>query len=212
MPTNKYFQSGKGMGSREEQNLLQVLVNESIQIVGSDFVYIPRNIVKLDNLFNEDYLSSFTRNYSIEMYIENFSEFEGDGELISKFGLIVSDKLRLVVSKERFGLIMGAEFPSEGDLIYYPTSKALFEIKFIDDKKPIMPLGSRQYFTLICETFKYSNEILDTGSEADIISKVYSNDGATGIGDPFAKNDYIQIKSDVLLNFDESDPFAEKPV
>lgn len=212
MPTNKYFQSGRGIGSREEQDLVQTLVNETIQIAGADFVYIPRNIVKEDSLFNEDYLSTFTRNYSVEMYIENFAQFEGDGELISKFGLTISDKLRLVVSKERFTYIIGRPYPNEGDLIYYPTSKNLFEIKWVDDKNPLMPLGTRHYFTLICESFKYSNELIDTGSEVDLIRTNYFNDGATGIGDPFGRNTFIQEKSDSILNFDENDPFAEKRV
>jgi hypothetical protein len=212
MPTNKYFQAGRGIGSREEQNLLQVLVNESIQIAGADFVYIPRDIVKLDQLYREDYLSKFTRNYTVEMYIENFEGFEGDGELISKFGFTISDKLRLVVSKERFEYIVGLPYPTEGDLVYYPTSRNLFEIKFVDDKSPLVPLGTRQYFTLVCETLKYSNETMDSGSEADEVGVKYNNDGATGIGDPFAKNDPIQELSDAILNFDENDPFAEKRV
>jgi hypothetical protein len=212
MPTNKYFQAGRGIGSREEQNLLQVLVNESIQIGGADFVYIPRKIVKLDQLYREDYLSKFTRNYTVEMYIENYEGFEGDGELISKFGFTVGDRLRLVVSKERFEYVVGLSYPNEGDLIYYPTSKNLFEIKFVNDKTPLVPLGTRQYFTISCENYKYSNETLDTGTEADEVGTRYRNDGATGIGDPFAKNEPIQEISDSFLNFDENDPFAEKRV
>jgi hypothetical protein len=212
MPTNKYFQAGRGIGSREEQNLLQVLVNESIQIAGADFVYIPREIVKLDQLYREDYLSKFTKNYTVEMYITNFEGFEGDGELISKFGFSISDKLRLVVSKERFEYIVGLPYPDEGDLVYYPTSKNIFEVKFVDDKTPLMPLGTRHYFTLVCESYKYSNEYMDTGTEADQIGRKYNNDGATGIGDPFAKNTAIQELSDAILNFDENDPFAERRV
>lgn len=208
MPTNKFFQSGRGIGSTEEQNLLQVLVNESIQIAGCDFVYIPRTIVNIDELYREDYVSKFEKNFIIEMFIENYEAFLGDGALISKFGFTLGDRLRLVVSRERFESIVGKVLPVEGDLILYPTSRSIFEVKYVDDKNPLFPLGARQYFILTCEVFKYSNETIDTGTEADEVQQTYANDGATGIGDPFAKNDQIQIKSDILLDFTESNPFG----
>ncbi len=194
MPTNKFFQSGRGIGSAEEQNLLQVLVNESIQIAGCDFVYLPRTIVNVDELYREDYISKFERNFVIEMFIENYEAFLGDGALISKFGFTLGDRLRLIVSRERFESIVGKVLPVEGDLIMYPTGRSLFEIKYVDDKNPLFPLGARQYFILTCEVFKYSNETIDTGTEADEVNVTYNNDGATGIGDPFAKNDKIQTK------------------
>ncbi len=208
MPTNKYFQSGRGIGSREEQDLLQVLVNETIQIGGADFVYLPRTIVKLDELFKEDYISKFTKSHLIEMYIVNYEAFEGDGALISKFGFSMGDRLTLVVSRERFQYIIGKSLPIEGDLVLYPNSKTLFEIKFIDDKNPLYPLGSRQFFTLTCEAFKYSNETVDTGTEADEVMDAFGNDGATGIMDSFAKNTEIQEISNSIINFSESNPFG----
>lgn len=208
MPTNKYFQSGRGIGSQEEQNLLQVLTNECIQIGGADFIYLPRTIVKLDELYREDYLSKFEKNYVIEMYIQNYEAFEGDGALISKFGFNLGDRLTLVVSRERFESIVGKVLPVEGDLILYPTSRSLFEVKYVDDKNPLFPLGTRQFFTLTCEVFKYSNETIDTGTEADEVQDKFSNDGATGIMDPFAKNTNIQNISSTIIDFTESNPFG----
>ena len=202
-----------GIGDRNEQNLLQQLNNELIQMVGLDFAYIPRNIVKLDQLYREDYLSSFTKNYVIEMFLENYDEFFGNGELIGKFGYQVEDQVRLVVSKERYFLITGRELPVEGDLVYLPLSGHLFEIKFVDDKKPIYPLGSRYYFTLVCEQFKYSHETFDTGTEADLIATQYLNDGATGMGatgplDPYTKNTEIRDIATPILDFSERNPFS----
>lgn len=208
MPTNKYFQSGRGIGSQEEQNLLQVLTNECIQIGGADFLYLPRTIVKLDELYREDYISKFEKNYVIEMYIQNYEAFEGDGALISKFGFNLGDRLTLVVSRERFESIVGKVLPVEGDLILYPTSRSLFEVKYVDDKNPLFPLGTRQFFTLTCEVFKYSNETIDTGTEADEVQDKFGNDGATGIMDPFAKNTNIQNISSTIIDFTESNPFG----
>lgn len=209
MPTNKFFQSGRGIGSTEEQNLLQVLVNESIQIAGCDFVYIQRSIVKLDELYREDYISKFVNAFTIEMYIENYDAFLGDGALISKFGFSLGDRLRLIVSRERFTSITGKALPVEGDLVMFPTTRSLFEIKYVDDKTPLYPLGNRQYFVITCEVFTYSNETINTGSEADEVQIAYGNDGATGIADPYAKNKAIQDKSNIVIDFTESNPFSQ---
>lgn len=209
MPTNKYFQSGRGIGSSSEQNLLQQIANEAIQMAGADFVYIPRDLVKLDELFHEDTLSSFTKNFTIEMLIENYDAFFGIGPQITNFGFQLNYQLRLICSREKFNQYIGKSIPTEGDLIYYPTSKSLFEIKFIEDKNPLYPLGSRQYFVLACETFKYSNENIEIGEDGvDSIKKDYVNNGATGIGDPFAKNTEIQNLSNNVEDWSETNPFG----
>lgn len=207
MPTNHYFQAGRGIGSKSEQDLLQQLTNECIKIVGADFVYLPRTIVNLDQLFKEDTLSTFNRNNKIEMYIENYDAFFGIGPQITNFGFQLNYQLRLICSREKFLQYTGKVLPVEGDLIYYPTSNSLFEIKFIEDKNPLYPLGSRQYFVLACETYKYSSEKMDTGSGADEVTDLYS--GASGIiKDPFAKNTQIQDIANDTVNFDETNPFG----
>ena len=204
---NKFFQGGKGIGSKEEQNLLQSLVNEVIQIGGCDFLYLPRSIVKLDQLFREDYLSEFTKKYTIEMFVDNFQGFEGDGELIGQFGFSYSPKLRLIVSQERFEMVTDQSYPKEGDLLYYATSDALFELKHVDDDIPFFPLGTRQTFTLTCEAFKYSNEVINTGTDADSVAIDYGNDGVT-IKDPFANNTVIKDTGYGVIDFSESNPFG----
>ena len=208
--TNKYFQSGRGIGSVSEQDLLQKLVNEAVGIVGAEFVYIPRNLVKLDDLYHEDTLSSFTKNFTVPCYIENYDAFFGIGPQITNFGFQLNYQLRLICSREVFSATIGLTVPVEGDLIYYPTSNGLFEIKFIEDKNPLYPLGSRQYFVMACETFKYSNEILDSGQpNVDTVGKDYANDGATGIMDPFAKNQQIENIANGVVDFTENNPFGK---
>jgi len=208
MATNHFFQHGLGIGDKSEQNLYQELVNEIIQIAGADFTYIPRELVSLDELYREDTLARFSRNFNIEMYIENYEQFLGNGAEISKFGFQLGDELRLIVSRERFMTVVEKALPVEGDLIFYPTSRSLFEIKYVDDKAPLFPLGSRQYFVITCRVFTYSNEEMNTGTEADEVQTQFSNDGTT-INDPFAKNTEIETKADEILDFTEANPFGE---
>ena len=211
MPTRSYFQSGSGIGSPAEQNLVQQLVNEAIESYGIDMVFIPRNIVKLDDLFHEDTLSSFTKNFTIEMFVENYDAYQGIGPQITNFGFQLNYQLRLIVSREKFAQYIGDNLPVEGDLIYNPVTKAIFEIKFIEDKNPLFPLGSRQYFVLSCEVFKYSNEDIDTGTNADTVQDKFANNGAlgaSGILDPFAKNQYIEDAAEGIINNVEANPFG----
>ena len=211
MPTRSYFQSGLGIGTISEQNLLQQLTNEAIESYGLDMTYIPRNLVKLDNLFHEDTLSSFTKNYTIEMWCENYDAYQGIGPQITNFGFQLNYQLRLIVSRDKFAKYIGANLPIEGDLIYNPVTKGMFEIKFIEDKNPLFPLGSRQYFVLSCEVFKYSDEDINTGTNADTVQSKFANNGAlgaSGILDPFAKNQYIEDVAEGIINNVEANPFG----
>lgn len=179
-----------------------------IQISGADFAYLPRETVNLDNLFHEDALVKFTSNYLIEMYIDSFQDFEGIGDQITRFGLEVNDQFRLICSRERFLQVTERILPTEGDLLYYPVSKHLFEIKYVNDKSPLYALTSRFYFSLDCEVFKYSNEELDTGTDADQPYKEWYNDGST-IPDTYDRNTDLETLGDGVLDFTETNPFGE---
>jgi hypothetical protein len=154
----------------DETNLIDDLTIESIQIYGHDMVYIPRVTVDRDTLFGEDILSKFTEANTIEMYIDTVDGFQGEGDFISKFGLEIRDSIDLVVSKKRFEEVLGHDEnitrPREGDLIYFPLSKGLFEIKFVEHENPFYQLGRLYVYKLSCELFVYSQEEIDTGYDA----------------------------------------------
>lgn len=164
MATNSYFRPQKG-----EQRVIEDLVVESIKIHGHDFVYIPRTLVKEDELFGEDVLSTFNRGVGIEMYIDSVDGFEGDGDFISKFGLELRDSIKLSVSKKRFVQEVttlegySIQNPREGDLVFFPLTKGLFEIKHVEHENPFYQLGKLYVFNLSCELFQYGQEDIDTG-------------------------------------------------
>lgn len=211
MPVNPYFQAGRGIGSRNEQRFLQDLVNETIQIAGADFVYIPRELVNKDEVFHEDTISKFSRYYSIEMYIENYQEAEGEGEMITKFGFSAGFQLRLTVSVDRFALLPlpdNRTVPKEGDLIYYPTTKQMYEIRWINDTNTIYPLGSRQVFQLYVELYRYSHEDIQTGvPEMDEVVERYRPTDSMTVKDPFGKNTTIDSKKPSVVDTSESPLF-----
>ncbi len=166
MPTNLYFNN---VTSNTEQDLINDLTSEVIQIHGIDVFYIPRVIVKEDLLLGEDVLSKFGSTgkvYEIEMYLKGTEGFGGEGDLVSKFGLDVRDEVIFTVHKDRFNLATDMAKPLEGDLVFLPMSKGLFEIKFVEHEQPFYQAGKNYSFDITCELFQYSEEQLDTGITA----------------------------------------------
>jgi hypothetical protein len=166
MTTNVYFSKG----TPNEQHLYEDLAIEAIQIYGHDVFYIPRTLVNKDELFGEDALSRFDDAYGIEMWMETQEGYEGEKELVSRFGLEIRDETTFVVSRRRWdntvsndaNLIVSSR-PDEGDLVYMPTVKKLFEISFVDHDDPFYQVDNLPVYKLYCRTFEYSSEVLDTG-------------------------------------------------
>ena len=90
---------------------------------------------------NEVY-SYILSEYSIECFIENVEGFEGDGNLLSKFGLEIRDQGNFVIPAKRWDHVVGMNLasdlghqslskPGEGDLIYMPMTDRIFEIKYV---------------------------------------------------------------------------------
>jgi hypothetical protein len=164
--TNVYFSHG----TRNEQYLVEDLIIESLRIYGNEIMYIPRKLVSKDDILGEDRLSEFKAAFPIEMYFENVDNFAGQGAFIQKFGLMMEQSATLVVARRRwdqligrFGITTIPNRPCEGDLIYFPLSKGLFEIKFVTHQDPFYQLGKLYVYKLQVELFQYSSERIDTG-------------------------------------------------
>ena len=169
-PLNVYFSNG----TRNEQNLLEDLIIESLSIKGIEFVYIPRTLVSKDEILGEDRLSTFKDAFPIEMYFKNVDHFEGSGSFIQKFGLMIDQSATLTVSRRRWEQLIGRygktiipERPCEGDLLYFPLTKALFEIKFVNHQNPFYQLNRLYVMDLEIQLFRYSSEEIATG-DSDI--------------------------------------------
>ena len=178
MATNNYF---KNFNSFPQQELLNSLTREVIQMSGIDVLYLVRTSVKIDDILNEDVLSRFESAVEIEMYINTPEGFGGAGDIATKFGLDVQDELNMIVNKERFFKETGLAAPREGDLIYFPLDRNLFEIRFVEDEKPFYPLGKNTVYELTCEKFVYSQEefvLPDDGSGTKEIFDKYERKNA----------------------------------
>jgi Virus neck protein len=177
MPTTSFFFNNQNFTS--EQRLLDNLTVEMIKIYGVDVIYCPRTTPNIDKLFLEDPTSEFNNAIHIEMYIKNYEGWQGEGDMMSKFGITMADQITFCVSRTRFQEDIGSQYsiirPREGDLIFFPIPNAIFEVKFVEHEAAFYQTGSLQFFELKCERFNYSDETLDTGiQEIDVIEPKYS--------------------------------------
>jgi len=236
MALNPYFTSEhQTQGSTNEQTLYEELVEECIQIWGQEFYYIPRVLVATDSILGEDRLSKFKKAYSIEMYVETPTGFMGQGEFVSKFGLYIEQSIQLAVSRKRWRELIGRfngtilqERPAEGDLVYYPTMKRLFEIKFVEKETNFYQIGSLPTWKMTVELFQYSSERIDTGIPTiDAFETLKTFDeshpqfnGESGysghststldadVPDNFGDNTKFKTEAQTII-FEEENPFGE---
>lgn len=155
---------------RSEMELYEDLVIEALQIYGQDVYYLPRDLVNYDTVFGADPESSFNSAYKIEMYIENVEGFDGEGDLFTRFGVEIRDEATFIVSRRRWDAQVArydnellAERPVEGDVIYLPLTKKMFQIMHVEHEQPFYQIEDIPTYKLRCQLFEYTGEDMDTG-------------------------------------------------
>lgn len=161
---NPYFDTESNYG---EQDLFEDLAIEVIQMRGIDMMYLPRTLNHYDKLLVEDDQSSYTLAIPLAVYIKSYDSFGGDKDFFSKFGYEVRDQIIFSFAKriweEEVGILTGKPRPDTGDVMYFPLSQKLYQIKSVDYKPEFYELGSTPWYDVTCELFEFSNELVQTG-------------------------------------------------
>ena len=221
MATNIYFNN---FTYKNEQLLQEDLIIESIRQYGVNAYYIPRLLIKRDNIFREPQVEKFSDNFELEVYVENITGFSGDGEFFSKFGIQSTDQIVFSIAQRTYfnevGIrLTGSEFyvsnrkdmPSEGDLIWIPMFGVAYQVQFVDHKAIFFQLGNLPTYKLTCQVFEYSNQIFDTGlTDLDAkYNELYSGNSVANtdieLVDIQAMNTVIETESDAVVFFTDSD-------
>jgi len=171
MPTSPYFPTYYS-GHSGEQGLVQDLVDEQIKLFGTDIYYIPR-IVLQDSTLDEVRYSKYQEQFQIEMILQNVMGFGDNAEFISKFGLRITDEIIFRVSTRRWDEEVAEHSPSltvtsrpnEGDLLYFPLTKDIYEIKFVGKEEPFFQFGKIQFYAITAEIYEIGSDDFDTGVE-----------------------------------------------
>ena len=244
MPTNKFFNQYAFYG---EQNLLDALVVESIKINGIDCTYILRDEKDYQKLYATSDVDIYSDNYLIECYLEDVMGYQGQGELFNKFigGSDIHDQITLAIAKRSFEIEIGSRTnrirPTEGDIIFFPFNKRVFQIKFVDKFENFFQFGVTNYWwKCTLELFEYSNEIFNTGipeidslqvnastnlydfalKDTDGVPLIHENGDVWVIDNykitnqvPLADNDEVQLKANLTVqHISETDPFEDANV
>ena len=182
MPTSPYFPTYY-QGHSGEQNLVQDLVDEQIKLFGSDVYYIPR-IVLQDSTLDEVRYSKYQEQFQIEMLLQNVTGFGDNAEFISKFGLRITDEIIFRVSTRRWDEEVAEHSPNltvtsrpnEGDLLYFPLTQDIYEIKFVGKEEPFFQFGKIQFYAITAEIYELGSDDFDTGiEEIDDIETTFAN-------------------------------------
>lgn len=160
-------------GSKSEQGLIQDLINEQLKMYGVEVHYLPRQYITENTVIREVIESEFNNAYPIEAYVESYDGYSDNPTILSKFGIQALNEITLTISRERFSNYISpliksqpniklSTRPKEGDLVYFPLGKRLFEIKYVEHEKPFYQLQGLYTYQLRCELFRYEDEIVDT--------------------------------------------------
>ena len=182
MPTSPYFPTYY-QGHSGEQGLVQDLVDEQIKLFGSDVYYIPK-IVLQDSTLDEVRYTKYQEQFQIEMLLQNVTGFGDNAEFISKFGLRITDEILFRVSTRRWdeevaehnpNLTIDSR-PNEGDLLYFPITQDIYEIKFVGKEEPFYQFGKIQFYAITAELYEVGQDDFDTGvAEIDAVEQLFDN-------------------------------------
>jgi len=238
MATNFYFNN---FGASNEQTLIEDLIIESIKMYGLDMYYIPRTENSISDVFRDVQYSTFDNPIFVEMYIQNVDGFQGDGEFLSKFGVEVRDQITFTMSQRIFNQEVGRytseSRPTEGDIIWFPLTSSLYQIKYVNKKAIFYQLGALQTYDIVCELYEGNSDIFNTGipgiddtynalSLTDNSYVLLAENGdtlTTEYGESILNENYsldtidVQADNDVydlgtnidFIDFTEIDPFSE---
>ena len=138
--------------STNELQIIQSMVTENIQANGITVRYMPRNTGLYDEVWNESPESQFDKGLQMDMILDSAMGFEGEGDLMSQYGIEFREEVMLSLSITRFETLYGEYLlnnpnykrtrPLEGDLIVIPFG--------------ISSLNNNQYFPKFFEITKVS--------------------------------------------------------
>lgn len=125
--------------STNEQRLVQNMIRESININGITVRYMPRQSEYTDHVWNERPESVFDRGLQMDMLLVAAAGFEGEGDVMTQFGIEFREEVVLSMAIPRFEelytryqnklasdkvTLYKRNRPLEGDLIVIPFGRS----------------------------------------------------------------------------------------
>jgi hypothetical protein len=187
-----------------ERKLYNDCQDEVCEMFGLKMKYFPKRLRNSDLILGEAPDSFFDEVYCIHFYLENYEAFGGQGNLFQKFGFDATDQLVLVIQQDRFINEVG-EPPEIDDLVFFEHENKLFEVYHVEPDNPFYLLGKSMGYKLLCRSYEYSAEMMDTG--IDEVDDLYDD---ANIEVPNVNDENQEILDDVstIIDNSEESPFG----
>ena len=178
----------------------------------------------LQNLSEATFVVSKTKfqEKTKQIQLESDTDSPQSGSIELESGTVTDSTISYILNETD---ATDADRPFEGDAIYHPTLKKLFQINFVDHDDPFNQLDTNPVYKMRCRLFDYSSDELSTGiTEIDAIADDLSISNSdfqftlerpTIIGDPISlTNSDIELSNDITLDQtqinEDPDSFGER--
>ena len=164
----------------------------------------------LQNLSEATFVVSKTKfqEKTKQIQLESDTDSPQSGSIELESGTVTDSTISYILNETD---ATDADRPFEGDAIYHPTLKKLFQINFVDHDDPFNQLDSNPVYKMRCRLFDYSSDEFSTGiTEIDAIADDLSISNSdfqftlerpTIIGDPISlTNSDIELSNDITLD------------
>ena len=164
----------------------------------------------LQNLSEATFVVSKTKfqEKTKQIQLESDTDSPQSGSIQLESGTVTDSTISYILNETD---ATDADRPFEGDAIYHPTLKKLFQINFVDHDDPFNQLDTNPVYKMRCRLFDYSSDELSTGiTEIDAIADdlsisnsdfQFTLERSSIIGDPISLDfSDIELSNDITLD------------
>ena len=190
--------------------IVQDMVEEVVEVVGFPAKYLPRKYGSaIDPIFGEDPSSKFDTVWTFNVLIDDYQEYGDVGDFYGKFGVQVTDEMKVSFTKKDFAeqtVATDDDIPIAGDLLYFSDAEALFEVTFVGHDSSFYPSpeGPQYIWTLTLKPWEYGGEDIDV---ADAEITAVETEIQAAVDAELATPDWDTMDDDIL-DLSEMNPFG----
>jgi hypothetical protein len=210
------FNDSYDLGAAGEANTYNQIYAETCFLYGSDVVFLPRTVNNPEPVFGEYLASTIESGFPMRLLVEDVTNWQGGGDIYSKFGLQVTDETTFNCPKIVFEnyqpdpLVPAIQmYPKQGDLIYYVKGKKLFEILHVEDETQpgFYVFGNRNSYQIKCKAYTFDH--MEIAVDDSIPTEISSLGGLADQDDTHFNEEIINtIVAESILDSSEVDPIT----
>lgn len=193
-----------------EANTFDNIMVESVHLFGHDTVYIECTPDTVEPIFGEFLSRKLSEGIPIRMFLEETQNWNGNGDMYSKFGLQMTQESTFHCPVTTFTKAKGAGidfYPKVGDLIYFVKGNKLFEIMHVENNATpgFYAFGNLNAYVFNCKMYTYDS--MEVAEDDSIPTEIQSLNSLSDLEET-TFNDVVDntIAVSNVLSHSEVDP------